>query len=75
MNPCKTKEYTCKQSKYSHAGALPTRSLFLGPSFTGKTTVLTHLLLDVHKNCNGKHLCGAQEKIVKSTKSTDYTTI
>ena len=51
IKPYKTKEYKSKQSKYDHVGKLPARQLLLGPSGTGKTVVLTNLILDVYRGC------------------------
>ena len=42
----KTVHYECKQPKFAFMGSLPTRSILLGPSGTGKTTVMANLLLN-----------------------------
>ena len=46
--PIKAAEYTCKQSKYPQLYTLPTRSLILGPSGTGKSVLLVNMLLDIY---------------------------
>ena len=46
--PIKAAEYTCKQSKYPQLYTLPTRSLILGPSGTGKCVFLVNMLLDIY---------------------------
>ena len=52
IEPIKTKEYTCKQSKYGDiVPGLPTRATLLAPSFPGKTVLISNLILDVYKNC------------------------
>ena len=39
IQPIKVTEYETKQSKYSHCGKLPIRSIVLGPSGSGKTVL------------------------------------
>ena len=52
IEPVKIKEYTCKQSKYGDlVPKLPTRATILAPSFSGKTVLISNLILDVYKNC------------------------
>ena len=52
IEPVKIKEYTCKQSKYGDlVPKLPTRATILAPSFSGKTLLISNLILDVYKNC------------------------
>ena len=52
IEPVKIKEYTCKQSKYGNfVPKLPTRATILAPSFSGKTVLISNLILDVYKNC------------------------
>ena len=48
IKPIKSAEYTCKQSKYPQLYSLPTRSLILGPSGTGKSVLLVNMLLDIY---------------------------
>ena len=47
----KTMIYTSKQPHYDFMGSLPTRSILLGPSGTGKTTVMANLLLNHYRGC------------------------
>ena len=47
----KTTQYTSKQPHYDFMGSLPTRSILLGPSGTGKTTVMANLLLNHYRGC------------------------
>jgi len=49
--PAKTKEFTCKQSKYKIAPELPMRAIAYGPSGSGKSILLQQLILDVYRGC------------------------
>ena len=49
IQPIKLKEFETKQSKYKMVGSLPTRSVVCAPSGSGKTVLLTNLILDVYK--------------------------
>ncbi len=52
IKPLKHIEYEFKQSKYGDiVPKLPTRSLVLAPSFSGKTVLLQNLILDVYRGC------------------------
>lgn len=51
IQPIKLKEFEVKQSKYKMIGSLPTRAVLCAPSGSGKTVLLTNLILDVYKNC------------------------
>ena len=44
-------QYNTKQSNYDNAAKLPCRSILLRPSGSGKTFLLTNLILDVYRNC------------------------
>ena len=45
IEPVKTKEYTCKQSKYGDlVPELPTRATILAPSFKGGTVLISKLI-------------------------------
>ena len=50
VHPIQLKEYSVKQSKYEIAPKLPTRSMLVGPSGTGKTVLLTNMILDIYTN-------------------------
>ena len=51
----KVTEYTTKQPKYKVMGSLPTRQLICAPSGSGKTVLISSLILDIYR--------GAFEKI------------
>ena len=52
ISPIAQKEYTCRQSKYGdHVPRLPTRCTILAPSFSGKTVLISNLILDVYRGC------------------------
>jgi hypothetical protein len=42
-------DYEFKQSKYDNVGKLPIRQIFLAPSGSGKTVLLTNYILDIYK--------------------------
>ena len=45
------KEFTVKQSVYQVAGKLPVRSMIVAPSGSGKTVLLSNLILDIYRGC------------------------
>ena len=47
VKPYKSIEFEVDQSKYPNVGKLPTRSLIIGPSGTGKSVLLHNLILDI----------------------------
>ena len=49
--PRKTKDYRVPQSRYPQADRLPSRSILLAPSGSGKTVLLQHLILDQYRDC------------------------
>ena len=52
IEPLKHTEYTCKQSKYGDlVPSLPARGLMLAPSFSGKTILISNLILDIYRGC------------------------
>ena len=51
IKPIKIKEFDFKQSKYKQCGALPVRSILLGPSGAGKGVLLQNMILDIYKKC------------------------
>ena len=51
IEPIRLKEYEVKQSKYDIAPKLPTRSVILGPSGSGKSVLLQNMILNIYKNC------------------------
>ena len=51
IKPFNMKEYKLRQSKYSVAAKLPTRSILLAPSGSGKTILLQNFILDIYRDC------------------------
>ena len=49
--PYKLKNYTCKQSKYSHVPQVPLRGILLAPSGSGKTVLLQNMILNIYRGC------------------------
>ena len=49
IKPIKLTEYQTKQSKYPMVGKLPTRSLLVGPSGSGKGIILSNMII-VHSS-------------------------
>ena len=51
VKPINITEYEVKQSKYENCGKLPVRSIILGPSGSGKSVLLTNMILNIYKGC------------------------
>ena len=52
IKPIKLQEYTCKQSKHDIVPKLlPLRGILLAPSGSGKTVLLSNLILNVFRDC------------------------
>ena len=51
ITPIKLTEFQTKQSKYKMVGKLPTRSLLVGPSGSGKGILLSNMILDIYRDC------------------------
>ena len=53
LKPIELKEHTCSQGHYGNiVPKLPMRSMLVGPSGSGKKTVLlTNMILDIYKGC------------------------
>ena len=51
IKPIKLQEYTCKQSKHDIVPKLPLRGILLAPSGSGKTVLLSNLILNVYRGC------------------------
>ena len=47
----KLQEYTCTQSKHDIVPKLPLRGMLLAPSGSGKTVLLSNLILNVYRDC------------------------
>ena len=51
LKPIQLKEHTCKQGKYGDiVPKLPMRSMLVGPPGSGKTVLLTNMVLDLYKD-------------------------
>ena len=52
LKPIELKEHTCKQGHYGDiVPKLPMRSMLVGPPGSGKTMLLTNMILDIYKGC------------------------
>jgi hypothetical protein len=51
IKPYKTKDYKIRQSKYEVVGTLPTRTILLAASNSGKTVLLTNFILNIYRDC------------------------
>jgi len=51
IKPYKSKEYKLKQSKYDNVPKLPMRMIMIAPSNSGKSVLISNLILDVYKDC------------------------
>ena len=51
IKPIDLKEYCCKQSKHSHVPTVPRRAILLAPSGSGKTVLLSNLILNIYRGC------------------------
>ena len=51
IKPIQLKEYTSKQGNYEIAPKLPMRSMLCGPSSSGKTVLLSNMILDIYRGC------------------------
>ena len=51
IKPVKNQKYTCKQSKYDNVDELPMRIALVGPSQSGKTTLITNMILNIYRGC------------------------
>ena len=50
IKPIELQEYTCKQSKHDIVPKLPLRGILLAPSGSGKTVLLSNLII-VYRDC------------------------
>ena len=48
IKPIKLKEYEVKQSKYNVVSKLPTQSIILGPSGSGKSILLQNFIINIY---------------------------
>ena len=51
IKPIRLQEYTCKQSKHDIVPKLPLRGILIAPSGSGKTVLLSNLILNVYRDC------------------------
>ena len=51
IKPIDLKEYSCKQSKHAHVPKVPLRMVLLAPSGSGKTVLLSNLILNIYRGC------------------------
>ena len=51
IKPIKVIEYSCKQSKHSVVPKLPLRGILLAPSGSGKTVLLSNMMLNIYRGC------------------------
>ena len=51
MKPICLKDYSCKQSCHSHVPKVPVRMVLLAPSGSGKTVLLSNLILNIYRDC------------------------
>ncbi len=49
IEPIDLKEYSCKQSKHEHVPKVPLRMILLAPSCSGKTVLLSNLILSIYR--------------------------
>ena len=51
IKPICLKDYSCKQSCHSHVPKVPVRMVLLAPSGSGKTVLLSNLILNIYRDC------------------------
>ncbi len=51
IKPIDLAEYSCKQSKHAHVPKVPLRMILFAPSGSGKTVLLSNLILNIHRGC------------------------
>jgi hypothetical protein len=51
IKPIDLKEFSCKQSVHNHIPKVPVRMLLLAPSGSGKTVLLSKLILNIYRGC------------------------
>ena len=57
INPIDLKEYSCKQSKHSHVPKVPLRMILSAPSGSGKTVLLSNLILNIIEGASNAFSC------------------
>ncbi len=51
IKPIDLKDFSCKQTKHSHVPTVPIRVILLAPSGSGKTVLLSNLILNIYRGC------------------------
>ena len=51
IKPICLKDYSCKQSCHNHVPKVPVRMVLLAPSGSGKTVLLSNLILNIYRDC------------------------
>jgi type IV secretory pathway VirB4 component len=51
IKPIDLKEYTCKQSRHAHVPKVPIRMILLAPSGSGKTVLISNLIMNIYRGC------------------------
>ena len=51
IKPTCLKDYSCQQSCHSHVPKVAVRMVLLAPSGSGKTVLLSNLILNIYKDC------------------------
>ena len=62
IKPIKLKDFSCKQSSYNDVvPKLPMRSMLCGPNSSGKTVLLSHMILDIYRGYFQEIICGVHQ--------------
>ena len=51
IKPIELTDFSCKQSKREHVPKVPIRMILLAPSGSGKTVLLSNLILNIYRGC------------------------
>ena len=51
IKPIELTDFSCKQSKHEHVPKVPIRMILLAPSGSGKTVLLSNLILNIYRGC------------------------
>ena len=51
IKPIDLKDYARKRSKHGHVPKVPLRRILLAPSGSGKTVLLSNLILNIYRGC------------------------
>ena len=61
VKPIKLQEYTCTQSNHDIVPKLLLRGSLLAPSGSGKTVLLSSLILNVYRDCLKDYTCSVHQ--------------